>query len=65
MPLTSVGAETMFARVKRRADRGGVARHDTRMGAVLCDRDRTVSWARAKANSGGLLSQARKRWRRV
>ena len=25
MPLTSVGAETMFARVKRRADRGGVA----------------------------------------
>jgi hypothetical protein len=43
MPLTSVGAETMFARVKRRADRGGVSRHDTRMGAVLCDRDKTVA----------------------
>ena len=36
------------------------------MGAVLCDRDSTVAWARAKADSGGLgglLSQARKRWR--
>ena len=41
-PLTSVSAETMFARVKRRADRGGISRHDTRMGAVLCDRDGTV-----------------------
>jgi len=64
MPLTSVGAETMFARVKRRAERGGISRHDTRMGAVLCDRDGTVSWARAKADADGLFRQAARAWRR-
>ena len=64
MPLTSVGAETMFARVKRRAERGGISRHDTRMGAVLCDRDGTVAWARSKATAGGLVTQARRRWRK-
>ena len=61
MPLTSVAAETMFARVKRRADRGGRARHDTRMGAVLCERDGTVGWARGKADPEALKAQARKR----
>ena len=63
MPLTSVGAETMFARVKRRADRGGVARHDTRMGGVLCDRDGTVVWVRRKGDADGLLRKAARSWR--
>ena len=63
VPLTSVSAETMFARVKRRADRGGVARHDTRMGAVLCERDGTVAWARAAAHTQGLWDLSRRRWR--
>jgi hypothetical protein len=63
MPITSVSAETMFARVKRRAERGGIARHDTRMGAVECSRDKTVVWARDKANTQGLLNLAGKRWR--
>ena len=64
MPLTSVGAETMFARVKRRAQRGGIARHDTRMGAVLCDRDGTCKWARRKAEKEGLWRKAARNWRR-
>ena len=65
VPLTSVSAETMFARVKRRAERGGIARHDTRMGAVVCERDRTVAWARGKGSTAdGLLQLARKRWRK-
>ena len=63
MPLTSVGAETMFARVKRRAERGGISRHDTRMGAVLCERDATVAWAREQTDAAGLLRLAAKRWR--
>ena len=62
MPLTSVSAETMFARVKRRAERGGVARHDTRMGGVLCERDETVGWARSKANTQGLVDLARRQF---
>jgi len=64
MPLTSVGAETMFARVKRRAERGGIARHDTRMGAVLCERDATVAWAREQTDAAGLLRLACTRWRK-
>jgi hypothetical protein len=64
MPLTSVSAETMFARVKRRADRGGISRHDTRMGSVLCERDDTVAWARGQAQVAGLWKQAGKRWRK-
>lgn len=64
MPLTSVAAETMFARVKRRADRGGIARHDTRMGQVLCQRDGTVAWARSKEQAEGLLRLAARRWRK-
>ena len=62
--LTSVGAETMFARVKRRAERGGVARHDTRIGAVLCERDGTVAWARNMAQAQALFDLARLQWRR-
>ena len=64
MPLRSVAAETMFARVKRRADRGGIARHDTRMGQVLCQRDGTVAWARSKEQAEGLLRLAARRWRK-
>ena len=63
MPLTSVSAETMFARVKRRAERGGISRHDTRMGAVLCERDKTVAWAREQQDAEGLLRLACKRFR--
>jgi len=63
MPLTSVAAEAMFARVKRRAERGGIARHDTRMGGVLCERDGTVEWARQQKDADGLLRLAAKRWR--
>ena len=62
-PLTSVSAETMFARVKRRADRGGIARHDTRMGAVMCERDGTVGWTQGQSKAQGLVDLARKRWR--
>ena len=64
MPLTSVGAETMFARVKRRAERGGISRHDTRMGGVLCERDGTVAWARGQTSAEDLLRLAAKRWRK-
>ena len=64
MPITSVGAETMFARVKRRAERGGVARHDTRMGVVLCDRDKTPAWARGEREAEALWRQAARGWRR-
>ena len=60
VPLTSVSAETMFARVKRRAEAGGIARHDTRMGAVVCGRDGTVGWARSKDTAQGLVDLARK-----
>ena len=54
----------MFARVKRRAERGGVARHDTRIGAVLCERDGTVAWARNMAQAQALFDLARLQWRR-
>ena len=63
-PITSVMAETMFARVKRRADRGGVSRHDTRMGAVLCERDGTVAWLRNQKEGERLWRLARRRWRK-
>ena len=63
-PLTSVGAETMFARVKRRTDRGGISRHDTLSGNVLCSRDGTVRWARGQADTDGLLRLASKRRRK-
>ena len=63
-PLTSVGAETMFARVKRRTDRGGISRHDTLSGNVLCSRDGTVGWSRKQANPGGLMRLASKRRRK-
>ena len=63
-PLTSVSAETMFARVKRRADRSGRSRHDTCMGAVLCERDGTVTWARGERDADGLLRQASRSWRK-
>eukprot|EP00966_Prymnesium_polylepis_P336474 7391591-Prymnesium_polylepis.3 len=66
MPLTSVSAETMFARVKLRAKRGGVARHDTRMGAVLCDRDHSVAWALGKTpeHTEGLWRLSATQWRK-
>ena len=63
-PLTSVGAETMFARVKRRTDRGGVSRHDTLAGNVLCSRDGTVGWVRQQRDADGLLRLASKRRRK-
>ena len=63
-PLTSVGAETMFARVKRRTDRGGISRHDTLSGIVLCSRDKTVGWTRQQADPDGLLRLASKRRRK-
>jgi hypothetical protein len=49
-PTTSVMAETMFARIKRRAEWGGAARHDTRIGLTLCDRDKTVDWLASKGD---------------
>ena len=63
-PLTSVGAETMFARVKRRTDRGGISRHDTLSDNVLCSRDGTVGWSRKQANPDGLMRLASKRRRK-
>jgi len=63
-PLTSVSAETMFARVKRRADRGGISRHDTRMGGVMCERDGTVTWCMGQSKAQGLVDLARRNWRR-
>ena len=62
-PLTSVGAETVFALVKRRADRGGISRHDTLSGAVACKRSGTTAWGRTKANPDGLIRLAAKRLR--
>ena len=54
----------MFARWKRRADRGGVSRHDTRMGGVLYDRDKTGEWARGKGGKAdALYRKAARRWR--
>ena len=64
VPITSVAAETMFARVKRRADRGGIARHDTRMGAVLAERDGTVEWLRDKPAGEKIWRLAARRWRK-
>ena len=64
VPTTSVMAETMFARVKRRADRGGISRHDTRMGAVLAERDGTVNWLRNQREGERLWRLARRRWRK-
>lgn len=63
-PITSVMAETIFARIKRRADRGGISRHDTRIGAVLCERDGTVQWLRDKREGERIWRLARRRWRR-
>jgi len=64
VPITSVMAETMFARVKRRADRGGISRHDTRMGAVLAERDGTVEWLRDKPAGEKIWRLAARRWRK-
>jgi len=64
VPITSVMAETMFARVKRRADRGGISRHDTRMGAVLAERDDTVEWLRDKPAGEKIWRLAARRWRK-
>ena len=61
--LTSVAAETMFARVKRRADRGGISRHDSLAGAVACKRSGTSQWCKTKANADGLVRYAVKRLR--
>lgn len=65
-PTTSTSAETLFAAVKRRAERQGTSRHDTRMGAVVCKRDGTADWARTKqqAQADGLMTLARRRWRK-
>lgn len=63
-PVTSVMAETLFARIKRRADRGGISRHDTRIGAVLCERDGTVEWLRNKGEGERVWRLARRRWRK-
>ena len=55
MPLTLVSAERIFARVKRRAERGGKQRHDTLSGAELCAMDKTVVWVRGPdVNTSGL-----------
>ena len=64
VPITSVMAETVFARIKRRADRGGISRHDTRIGAVLCERDGTVAWLRNQREGERLWRLARRRWRK-
>jgi hypothetical protein len=64
-PTTSVMAETMFARIKRRAERGGAARHDTRVGLTLCDRDSTVEWLASKGEAAQKIWDfARKWWRK-
>lgn len=64
-PTTSVLAETMFARIKRRAERGGAARHDTRIGLTMCDRDKTVVWLADKGDKAqGIWNLGRKAWRR-
>ena len=47
-------AETVFARIKRRAERGGVSRRDTCIGAVLCERDGTIAWLRNKREERSL-----------
>mmetsp|Transcript_26648 Transcript_26648/g.86078 ORF Transcript_26648/g.86078 Transcript_26648/m.86078 type:complete len:402 (+) Transcript_26648:268-1473(+) len=63
-PTTSVMAETMFARIKRRAERGGAARHDTRIGLTMCDRDKTVDWLASKGGKAqAIYNLARKTWR--
>lgn len=64
VPITSVWAETIFARIKRRADRGGISRHDSRIGAVLCERDGTVAWLRDKLEGERVWRLARRRWRK-
>jgi len=46
------------------ADRGGISRHDTRMGAVLCERDGTVIWLRNQREGERLWRLARRRWRK-
>ena len=66
-PITSVPAETVFARAKHRVTRcgGGRVRSDTLCGATACNRDATHAWGASKrpAAAAGLLTQARKRWR--
>jgi hypothetical protein len=66
-PITSISAETVFARAKHRVKRcgGGRVRSDTLCGATLCNRDATHEWGASKrpAAAAGLLTQARKRWR--
>ena len=47
LPTTSTPCESLFAMMKRRAEREGVLWHDTRVGAVLVKRDHTVAWAKA------------------
>ena len=64
MPLTSVSAETMFARVKLRVKQSGISRHDTGIGKVLCERDGTVAWGRGQAHSDALWRQSATRWRK-
>ena len=65
VPTTSTSVERIFALFKRRADRGGVERHDNRAGAVACKRDRTDEWLRGKSEQqqDGMLTLARKRRR--
>ena len=62
VPLTSVSAERIFSRVKRRAERGGRQRHDTLSGAELVAMDKTVPWARgADVNTEGVWRLSKKR----
>jgi hypothetical protein len=66
-PTTSVMAETIFvfARIKRRAKGGGAARHDTRIGLTMCERDNTVEWLASKGNNAqAIFNLARKTWRK-
>jgi len=44
VPATSTPCEALFAAVKRRAERQGIARHDTRIGGVVAKRDHTATW---------------------
>ena len=48
MPLTSIPAETMFARLKRKYAASGRVRHDILAGTALVHRDRPDLWLKAK-----------------
>lgn len=63
-PTTSTSVETLFAAQKRRAQREGVSRIDTRVGAVVAKRDRTADWAREHALRDKFMAVARKRARK-